>query len=91
MWVVSGARAIPASNYAAPKSIGALRNVRFLGAKRITANVCLTQSGHRASGRPLSVDDLGGVLLRINDRDYYDRISLLNFSSGNYRRFFDAE
>ena len=34
-------------------------------------------------GRPLSVDDLGGVLLRINDRDNHDRISLLNFSSGS--------
>jgi hypothetical protein len=40
---------------------------------------------------PLSVDDLGGVLLRINDRDYHDRISLLNFSSGNYCWFFAAE
>ena len=48
----------------------------------------MTQSGHRASGRPLSVDDLGGVLLRINDRNYHDRISLLNFSSGNDCRFF---
>jgi len=42
-------------------------------------------------GPPLSVDDLGGMLLRINDRDYHNRISLLNFSSGNNRRFFAAE
>jgi|RhiMetdeSRZDD1v2_1073273.scaffolds.fasta_scaffold1969673_1 hypothetical protein len=51
----------------------------------------MTQSGHRGSGRPLSVDDLGGVFLRINDRDYHDRVSLLNFNSGYYCRFFAAE
>lgn len=39
----------------------------------------------------LSVDDLGGVLLRINYRDYDDRISFLNFSSGSYCRFFASE
>jgi len=51
----------------------------------------MTQSGHRASGRPLSVDDLGGVLLGINDRDYHNRISFPNISSGYYCRFFAAE
>ena len=40
---------------------------------------------------PLGVDDLGGVLLRIYDRDHHDRISLLNFSSGYYCLFFAAE
>ncbi len=39
----------------------------------------------------LGVDDLGGVLLRIYDRNHHDRIGLLNFSSGNYCWFFAAE
>jgi len=44
-----------------------------------------------ADGRSLSVDDFGSVLLRINNRNYHDWISLLNFSSGNYCRFFAVE
>jgi hypothetical protein len=46
---------------------------------------------HASSIAESIVDNLGDVLLRINDRDYYERISLLNLSSGNYRRFFAVE
>jgi hypothetical protein len=54
-------------------------HVRFRGAKRTSRSAAL------------SVDNLGGVLVRINDRNYDNRISFLNFSSGSYSRFFAAE
>jgi len=75
-----------------------VRAVRLRRDRRrpIQLNIVLSSSravvsGHRASARRLSVDGFGGVLLRINDRNYHDRISFLNFSSGNYCRFFAAE
>jgi len=39
----------------------------------------------------LSLDDFGGVVLRINDRNHHDWIGLFYFSSSNDRRFFAAK
>ena len=65
-------------------------------AHRVSYAHATTCHKYRATKPPLgahqsSVDDLGGVLLRIYDGDHHDRISLLDFSSDYYRRFFAVE